>query len=230
MTEKATTVRKVYEVLRDKAIDFEFKPGERLNESALTRELGISRTPLREALNRLVAEGFLTLSPGQGFYCRKLVPERIAQLYQVRCGLETEAVRRAIEMASDQKLRTIETYLDATEKEYATCEDFGELARMDEEFHIELARLSGNEELIDLLTNVNERIRYVRTVNLRQLRSTGAKKEHEGLSAHRFIANAVIKRDAETAISALRQHIERRSEEVVELVRLAFSELYVPQA
>ena len=72
MTEKANVVAKAYKGLRDKAISFEFKPGERINESALTRELGISRTPLREALNRLVAEGFLRSSPGEGFYCRKL--------------------------------------------------------------------------------------------------------------------------------------------------------------
>lgn len=229
MAEKATTVRLAYDALRDKAINFEFKPGERLNESALTRELGLSRTPLREALNRLVAEGFLTLSPGQGFHCRSLNPITISQLYQVRCGLETEALRHAIAHAEDVSLQELKAHLDNTENRYFSCDDAAELARMDEDFHIELANKSGNKELVDLLTNVNERIRFVRNVNLRQIRLKGETREHEGLSAHRFITNAVLERDTETAVRSLRQHIERRSEEVVDLVRLAFSELYVPQ-
>ncbi|MGI9502128.1 MAG: GntR family transcriptional regulator, partial [Geminicoccaceae bacterium] len=185
MSDKANTVGWAYETLRNKAINFEFKPGERLNESALTRELGISRTPMREALNRLVAEGFLTLSPGQGFYCRSLRPEKITELYQVRCALETEAVIRAIETASDADLSSLSLHLDETEATYFTSDDSSELARMDEEFHIELALRSGNQELVSLLTNVNERIRYVRIVNLRQLRMQDDRNEPKGLTAHR---------------------------------------------
>ncbi|MGI9507118.1 MAG: GntR family transcriptional regulator, partial [Geminicoccaceae bacterium] len=174
-------------------------------------------------------EGFLTLSPGQGFYCRSLRPEKITELYQVRCALETEAVIRAIETASDADLSSLSGHLDETEATYFTSDDSTELARMDEEFHIELALRSGNQELVSLLTNVNERIRYVRIVNLRQLRMQDDRNEPKGLTAHRLITQAVIDRDRETAMSLLRSHIERRSEEVVELVKLAYSELYVPQ-
>lgn len=228
MEEKMNTVERTYESLRDKAINFEFKPGDRINESALTRELGVSRTPMREALNRLVAEGFLTLIPGQGFYCRKLHPESISQLYELRCALETEAVRRVIERADDQAIAELVDHLDQSEPTYQTCDDFGQLARMDEDFHLCIAKCSGNLELVNMLKNVNERIRYVRTLNLKQLRLQTQNDELEGLNAHRKIVAAIVARDSETAITSIRRHIERRGEEVVELVKLAFSELYVP--
>ena len=87
MADQGSSVDRVYATLRDMAINFDFKPGERLNETALTSKLNVSRTPLREALNRLVAEGFLTLAKGQGFFCRPLSPEQILELYQLRLSL-----------------------------------------------------------------------------------------------------------------------------------------------
>jgi DNA-binding GntR family transcriptional regulator len=230
MTKTEGSVEKAYEALRAKAINFEFKPGERLNETALTKTLDVSRTPLREALNRLVAEGFLTFVLGKGFFCRPLSPQKILELYQLRCALETEALLRTIESASDQDILDVVTYLDRAEEKYVTTTDLAELLRMDEEFHMKLAALSGNEELVRLLENVNERIRYVRIINLRLLRDRRDMKtnDHESLSAHRIILNAAKARDSGAAIKALRSHIERRSEQTVELVQVAFSQLYVP--
>ncbi len=91
MSKTEGSVERAYEALRKMAINFEFKPGERLNETALTKTLDVSRTPLREALNRLVAQGFLTFELGKGFFCRALSPEKVFELYQLRCALETEA-------------------------------------------------------------------------------------------------------------------------------------------
>lgn len=227
MAEKVNVVDRAYETLRNKAINFEFKPGQRINESALTRELGISRTPMREALNRLVAEGFLTLSPGQGFLCRNLQPDSISHLYELRCAIETEAVRKVIECADEQTISGLVEHLDKTEPTYQTCDDASLLAEMDEEFHLKIAEASGNRELVNVLKNANERIRLVRTVNLKQLREKSNSNELEGLSAHRRIIKAIQARDTDSAVSTLRRHIERRGEQVIELVKLAYSEIYV---
>lgn len=231
MNKKEGSVEKAYEQLCRMTIDFEFKPGERLNETALTKKLNVSRTPLREALNRLVAEGFLTFDLGKGFFCRPLNPDKILELYQLRSALETEALVRAIEQASDTSIHDVVTYLDDIEKSYVLCSDLNELLRMDEEFHIKLAALSGNGEILRSLSNVNKRIRYVRTINLRQLRDRRetSQQNRQSLSAHRVILDAVRERDTNKAVGALRGHIERRSEQTVELVRIAFSQLYVPE-
>ncbi|MCR8547874.1 GntR family transcriptional regulator [Salipiger sp. P9] len=226
MKDDLSSADRAYEALREMAIGFDFKPGERLNESALSKTLAVSRTPLREALNRLVAEGFLTVSPGRGFFCRALSPGQVLELYQIRSGLETEAVLRGIAQADDSGIAALCAHLDATEETYANCTDLPELLRMDEEFHMRLAGLSGNGELCRMLRNVYERIRYVRLINLRQLRSQPGSGEDR--TAHRRIAEAVRARDSAGAVEALRRHIERRSEETRDLVRLAYSELYVP--
>lgn len=232
MSKSEGSVERAYQALRKMAISFDYKPGERLNETALTKTLDVSRTPLREALNRLVAEGFLTFELGKGFFCRPLSPEKVFELYQLRCALETEALIRAIESAGDQEIDAVILYLDKIEKSYSVCSDLDELLRMDEEFHMKLASLSGNEELIKLLCNVNERIRYVRIINLRLLRDRreDAATDKTSMSAHRVILEAVKARVVDQAVAALRGHIERRSEQTVELVRVAYSQLYVPGA
>lgn len=230
MSKTEGSVERAYEALRKMAINFEFKPGERLNETALTKTLDVSRTPLREALNRLVAQGFLTFELGKGFFCRTLSPEKIFELYQLRCALETEALVRTIEGAEDTQIDQVIAYLDEVEKSYSVSTDLNELLRMDEEFHVKLATLSGNQELVQLLCNVNERIRYVRIINLRLLRDRrdGSASDQTSMSAHRIILKAVRERNMDEAVKALRGHIERRSEQTMELVRVAFSQLYVP--
>ncbi|WP_421702956.1 GntR family transcriptional regulator [Aliiroseovarius sp.] len=230
MSKSEGSVERAYEALRQKAISFEFKPGERLNESALTKTLNVSRTPLREALNRLVAEGFLTFDLGKGFFCRPLSPKKILELYQLRCALEIEALIQTIENAADEDIDTVVAYLDEAEDRLVQCQDLNELLRMDEEFHMTLAALSDNEELLKFLGNVNERIRYVRIINLRLLRDRRNQSDEDltALSAHRVILDAVKARDADSAVKALRRHIARRSEQTVELVQVAFSQLYVP--
>ena len=70
-------VDRAYERLKRMAIGYHLKPGERLNEGELAKQLGVSRTPLREALNRLAMEGFLRFSPGKGFFCRELDPKGV---------------------------------------------------------------------------------------------------------------------------------------------------------
>lgn len=225
-----SSVDRVYDRLRQMAADFEFKPDERINESTLSDTLGASRTPLREALNRLVAEGFLTFRNGRGFFCRSLSPERIVELYEARQAIECEALRRSAQRASGEDIQAVMDYLDRTEPHYETCDSAVELLEMDEDFHIRLARLCGNSELVGMLRNINDRIRYVRLVDLKMIAAERqiAKNQGAQLSAHRVILNALSARDEATAVLAMRNHIERRREEATEAVRIAYSQLYVP--
>ena len=100
------------------AIDFSFKPGQRINESVLATELSASRTPPREALNRLTAEVYLSYSAGAGFYCRALSPECIVELYELRVAIECEALHCAVERASDHGIAKLVQSLDNYEPLY----------------------------------------------------------------------------------------------------------------
>jgi len=222
-----SNVDRVYVTLRQMAADFAFKPDQRINESELALLLKASRTPVREALNRLVAEGFLTFQSGRGFFCRSLSPQRILDLYEARVAIECEALRLTCLRAKTEKIEALSEYLDKIEPKYATCDDVIILLEMDEEFHLRLAKLSQNAELETMLRNLNDRIRYIRMIDLKRMRSKD-NTETPPLSAHRMILNAVLKRKPVKAEKALRDHIERRREEATEAVRIAYSQLYVP--
>lgn len=224
MVKRESNVDRVYDALRQMAVDFAFKPDQRLNESALAAQLDTSRTPLREALNRLVAEGLLTFQTNRGFFCRSLTPKDILDLYETRVAVECEALRLSCSRASDDEICALEMWLAEAEPLYLSSEDTLELLTLDEEFHLRLARLSGNNELLRMLASVNDRIRYIRLIDLKNMcaRSGGDPE------AHRKIMRALSARDAKGAEVAMRAHIEKRREQATEAVRIAFSQLYVP--
>ncbi len=221
------TVDRVYRSVKEMAASFEFKPDERLNEGVLAKRLDTSRTPLREALNRLVAEGFLTFRRGQGFFCRSLNPAEIMDLYEARAAIEAEAARLATLRASDKALDDLARFLEGSRAVYTPGTSPVELIRLDEGFHMSVARLSENAELQRLLANLTGRIHYVRLIDLQSL------SERHGPAAitvepHIQLVEAMRSRDPAHAAEAMRRHIEKRVEEVTANVRTAFSRLYAP--
>ena len=126
-----SNVDRITAQLRRMAAEFEIKPDERIREGEMAKRLSVSRTPLREALNRLVSEGFLTFTGGQGFFCRSLTPDRILDLYEARAGVECEAMRLAITRATDADIRGLKGELDRSEPLYDNATDRIALLEMD---------------------------------------------------------------------------------------------------
>lgn len=217
-----TSVTRVYAQLRDMAADFAFKPGERINETALSRTLNASRTPLREALNRLTAEGLLEFRSGKGFFSRALRPDDVFNLYETRAAIECEALRLGISRADDATLAKLAKEFADSEEEYQITQDPLRLLALDEAFHMSLCGLSGNSEMTRTLSNLNARIRFVRLVDLAKLIQKGASRD-----AHREILDNVLIRDNAVAVAQLRDHIEMRRSQATETVRDAFARLYV---
>lgn len=228
MTRSDSNVDRLYEALRQMAADFAFKPDARINESALASELNASRTPIREALNRLVAEGFLTFQSGRGFFCRSLSPELVLDLYEARVAIEVEAVRLACERARPGDVAALQSRLDEIAPDYRPETAPEQLLAMDEAFHRDVAGLCGNAEILRMLDNLNDRIRYIRLIDLRRLRQTLPDRQSM-LSAHRNILLAIADRDEDSATLLMRAHIERRREAATAAVREAYAQLYVPE-
>ncbi len=216
-----SSVDRIYDRVRGMATDFEFKPEERINEGALASTLGVSRTPLREALNRLVAEGFITFQTGRGFFNRSLQPEKVLELYELRQAIECEALRRAIDRASDDGIEAVRRFLLETEPAYSAGASAKVLVELDEAFHMKLAELSRNDELVHMLRNISERIRYVRWIVMTD-------RQGRTHAEHMRILDALAARDTDAAVTELRNHIEQHSEEATAAVRIAYSQLYVP--
>lgn len=228
MARTESNVDRLYDALRRMATDFSFKPDARINESALATQLDASRTPIREALNRLVAEGFLTFQSGRGFFCRSLSPELVMDLYEARVAVEVEAVRLAARRGDERDIAVLMQELEDIAPDYTSEADTEALLAMDERFHTQLCALSGNAELARMLANLNDRIRYLRLIDLRRLQAIGPHGQTM-VSAHQRILDAVVRRDAEGAMAEMRAHIERRREGATQAVRDAYAQLYVPE-
>lgn len=213
---------RIYDTLAEAMSRFEFRPGERLNEGSIARSLGVSRTPVREALSKLVAAGIIDHVPGHGFMRRKLDPKEIFDLYELRQQIEVSAVRLAALRATPQGLADIDALLErsmAAEPEHS----LDTLVAFDEQFHEGVTRLTSNAEMLRSLQQINARIRFVRWIDMRGRRS-GTQGEH------RAILDTIKARDVLGGCALMETHVQRRLEQIVEAVREGYARIYVGDA
>lgn len=208
--------------LRDMAIAYEFKPGERLSEIELAERLGVSRTPVREALARLVTDGFLEPA-SRGFVRRPLDVQETMDLYEARLAIECECLRLALKRATPEQIKEARQYLARTRQVQAHT-PIRELVELDEAFHLRIAAMAHNSELVRLLENLNQRIRFVRWLSMESVGRESTQDQHQQL------LNALADGKAEEAQRCLTDHITMRREQVVEAIKLGLARIYLADA
>lgn len=212
---KADVVERVYEQLKRRAVAFDFSPGQKLKEGALAAEFGVSRTPVREALNRLVTEGFMTFVPNRGFFCRAVDLDGIAQIYEVRAALEVWAFQRSCAATPDARLQAFCTQWGAAD----IATGFATLDIYDCRFHSGMAALAGNGLLQRELQEIDEKILAFRNLELQdQIR------RDKTLSEHHRIVDALAARNAVEGTEALAQHILGSAKHAIAAARQIFGE------
>jgi DNA-binding GntR family transcriptional regulator len=216
-----TNAERAYEYLRRVAIDFVLRPGERLNEGEIAQLLDMSRAPVREAMNRLVSEGLLTSVPNKGFSCRRLSASEILALYEVRGDLEVCAVASLRAPVPPQALAELDQLARSMRQNFGQ-EPLDTLLDQDEEFHLRLAALAGNEERLGILRHINARIRFVRRVNLEDPVRAPSMAEHLQIVA------ALGAGDTPAAARLLRSHLTLIATEVAAAVNLGLTRIYAP--
>ncbi|MBN9063230.1 MAG: GntR family transcriptional regulator [Rhizobiales bacterium 65-9] len=216
-------VERVYEQVKALSISFDLLPGDRVNEIELAERLGVSRTPLREALNRLTADGFLTMRPGKGFFRRPLDAKEIFDLYEFRRCIESANAPLAIARATPEKIAAIRAFLDISRADVPE-RTVTELVELDEQFHEKLMALSGNAEMLRVLRNLNSRIRFVRWIDMENLRRQSTQQEHLA------ILDAVAAGDEKASMALLNEHIERRLDQIVAVIREGYARIYMNRA
>lgn len=152
-----------YAKLRELICSGELTQGQRLDERALAKALGVSRTPVREAVTRLVSDGLIEHRPYQGNFVRTFSVDQVAGLYDVRGALEVLAIREAVQRLTDETVGTVRSALDAA-CEALEADDLDAFAEADRRFHKVIAESSGNGTLILLLANLEAQIQLVRGV------------------------------------------------------------------
>jgi DNA-binding GntR family transcriptional regulator len=203
----------VYQQLKTLIMSFELYPGSRVTETELAERFGVSRTPVREALQRLQLEGYLTVRPKQGCFIREIDIAEIDEHYQVRIALEMCAIELACTHMPERELKELARQWDPI---YQPTEDVDveTMSARDESFHIALAEGSGNLVLADYLQRVNQTIHIIRRLDFtNDMRVDLTYKEHHAICQH------LIKRDAVAAQQAMTQHI-RRSQQAARAITL----------
>lgn len=219
---KGSSVDRIYEQLRHMAMNYKFRPGEPLLETELAASLGVSRTPLREVLNRLVAEGLLDFVPRRGFSGRSLDPKRVQDLYEMRCGIEVMSARLAAQRASEAELEALKTFWEDKAARFAECSAL-ECVQWDEAFHEQLAILSQNQELANLIRQLNARVHFLRVISLENpafRQSTCAE--------HAQILAAIAHHDPDLVGDRMANHVTLRQEELIEFIKEGLARLYLP--
>ncbi len=203
----ADSVPRAYAAIRALVVDFRLRPGERVNEFQLARRLGLSRTPVREALNRLATEGFLVLSPNRGFFFRPLDIDALVHFYEVRGALERGAFLLACNRANDAAIADLRRYWTESKLIYRH-DDPDEKLGLDEGFHLRLADLSGNPEFSRQLAAINARIRFAR-------RSEIARGPRHAIMVedHGKLVTALEQRDSAVGTAILAEHIALSTED-----------------
>lgn len=205
---RTALAEQVYEGLKAELHDYRLVPGDRLSEAEVAQRLGVSRTPVREALFRLRNEGFLDVAPKTGWFVRPIDFDRIEQLYDLRIVLELACLARlGLRRADPPELIELKrTWLVPAQERLA---DGREVGALDERFHAALVQAAGNPEIARVHAEVSERIRLVRRLDFtREDRIEATYQEHAK------ILRAVMQRKTDQAQLLLRSHIEQSKAEV----------------
>jgi DNA-binding GntR family transcriptional regulator len=193
---------RVYQALKEMIIIQEIPPGEKLDEDSLARQLGVSRTPIRESLCRLENEGIVKIIPRRGAFIVRHSKESIDEILSVREVLEGLSAREAANHITDATLEVLESLSEKFSESNVRLLS-KEYLQADVKFHKTIIEVSKNEWLISLMSILNDHIQMLR---LRTVTFQG--RPEQSLSEHRKIIEALKARDPLLAESLMREHIK----------------------
>jgi DNA-binding GntR family transcriptional regulator len=201
-----------YEQIKDAILKIQFAPGTQLQIESLVAELGISRTPIREALLRLEKDGLVRVVPRVGFFVKEFTRRDLEELYEVRELLESRAVKNAVENLSDEDLDLIDQLLDISVAA-VQASDMDKFLEVEIQFHNFLTEHSQNSYLISILEGLRDLSYRWRTLSLRSHESLVRSMEE-----HLCIARAVRNKEAELASQLMAEHIRNARERIMGIV------------
>ena len=208
------TAQQIYQSLRGMILDLELAPGSRFTETQIADYFQVSRTPVREALQRLEVESQITIRPKQGCFVRSIDIARIRDYYDVRVAIETLAVQLACANMSDTALQTLAELWNPAALHFGSAPD-DPIKQAEEDFHIQLAQGSGNDALVRYLTDINDHIRVVRRLGWPDYASI-----EDTYAEHFDICQLLLQRDVAAAEASMLQHI-RKSQQRADQITLA---------
>lgn len=198
-----------YEAIKRRIITLAYRPGEYLNEAQISEALGIGRTPVHQALDRLMLEGMIEILPRKGVIVRPVSLDEFLQLTDVRLVNEPYCASLAAQRASDEDIAAMRASLDAA-AECIETRDIEGLMSLDRDFHSTISRAARNRVLAELLLTLHERSLRFWFISLSD--EPHHRRVH---TEHEEVYRAIQDRDADAAADAVRRHIESARNHIV---------------
>jgi DNA-binding GntR family transcriptional regulator len=196
---------KVFNQLQNDILNGKYQPGDSLIELRLTEELGVSRTPIREAIRQLELEGLVQSIPNKGAIVKGISAKDIEDIYTIRMMIEGLAARWATEKITPQELEELKEALEF-EEFYTIRNDSGHLMKFDSRFHDIIFKASKSKPLMHTLSTFHH---YVQRARNASFSSPG--RAQKALEEHKAILQAIIEKDAEKAEKLTTEHVRNAS-------------------
>ncbi len=204
----------VFNTLRQAILTGELKPGERLMEIHLANRLGVSRTPIREAIRKLELEGLVVMVPRKGAEVAQITEKSMNDVLEVRRALDALCVELACERISAEDLDRLGKACEAFEQAVKS-KDVKKIAQADVALHDIIVQATGNSRLIQLVNNLSEQMYRYRFEYIKDF------SQHERLvEEHRIIYESLRNGDKETASQASKTHIDNQEKAIIRQIRL----------
>ncbi len=199
----------IFEALREAIISRVLAPGERLMEVQLAEEMGVSRTPVREAIRKLETEGFVVIEPRKGAYVATFSADDVRELYEIRGALEALAGSLAAKRATPEELKEMERLL-LKENNYISSDNVFDTVDTDVGLHELIYRAARNERLLTTLNNLRGQLYRTRSASM----SIPGRKE-KTMEEHRQIIEAITARNPEEARRLMYLHVANAEKAVI---------------
>ena len=199
----------VFKTLRQGILTGELKPGERLMEIHLANRLGVSRTPIREAIRKLELEGLVTMIPRRGAEVAQITVKGLKDVLEVRKALDALAVELACERIKEEEIQALKSACDNFEQIIKT-KDATKIAKADVQLHDIIVKASGNERLSQMVNNLAEQMYRYRFEHIKD------SSQHERLiGEHRKIYDSIVTKDKKRASEAVKEHIDNQEKAIM---------------
>lgn len=204
----------VFNTLRQAILTGELKPGERLMEIHLANRLGVSRTPIREAIRKLELEGLVTMIPRRGAEVAQITEKSMKDVLEVRRTLDALSAELACERISKEEEEALKKACQDFEDAVKT-KDAKIIAKADVALHDIIAAATGNQRLIQLINNLAEQMYRYRFEYIKD-----ASQHERIIQEHRVIYESIIKKDKEAASNMAKIHIDNQEKAVINRIRM----------
>ena len=204
----------VFNTLRHAILKGELEPGERLMEIALAQKLGVSRTPIREAIRKLELEGLVVMVPRKGAEVADITEKDLRDVLEVRTALEELSIELAMKNMNDDDYKQLTEANNLFAKD-SEGDDLIKIAEADVAFHELMYMATGNKRLIQMINNLREQMYRYRLEYIKD-KSTHARLVDE----HNRIIDAMVKNDVAAAKAAIKLHVENQEENILKSIKV----------